>query len=155
MEQQKNQAVEVAIQKRQYSVADCILRDISLKEAVHKGVKKEQSLEITFKDDMPVIRRQNSFTFEDNEHLLEIKQTDFNDAASAKVRRQHNFHQRQELLKIRRKFNIQNFDKKCLLKIQKLQRRVREWIVKRQNDDMESACKTLHSAFMSDTFKIN
>ena len=120
LEQQKNQAFEVAIQKRQYTVAECILRDISLKEAVQKGVKHEKSLQITFKDDIPVLRRQNSFTFEDDDHLLEIKETDFNDAASAKERRQVNFQQKQELLKIRRKFNIQNFDKKCLLKIQKL-----------------------------------
>lgn len=38
-ESQKNQAFEVAIQKRQYGAAECILRDLSLKEAVQKGIK--------------------------------------------------------------------------------------------------------------------
>jgi len=40
-----------------------------------------------------------------------------------------------------------------MLKIQKIQRRVREWLLKRQKYDMESASEMLHSAFLSDKFK--
>ena len=40
-----------------------------------------------------------------------------------------------------------------MLKIQKIQRRVRAWLLKRQNNDIESASEILHSAFMSDSFK--
>ena len=40
-----------------------------------------------------------------------------------------------------------------MVKIQKIQRRVREWLIKRQKFDIESASELLHSAFLSDKFK--
>lgn len=40
-----------------------------------------------------------------------------------------------------------------MLKIQKIQRRVRAWLIKRQKCDIESASELLHSAFLSDNFK--
>ena len=39
-----------------------------------------------------------------------------------------------------------------MLKIQKMQRRVRAWLVKRQKFDIESASEILHSALLSDNF---
>lgn len=39
-----------------------------------------------------------------------------------------------------------------IMKIQKIQRRVRAWLLKRSKFDIESASEILHSAFMSDSF---
>lgn len=62
----------------------------------------------------------------------------------------------QQLQLIREKYNIDDAGKcnLCLtdvemIKIQKIQRRVRAWLVKRQNLDMESASEILTSAFIS------
>ena len=71
-------------------------------------------------------------------------------------------HEKQELLKIKKKYHIRGEGKPPLkpnqlplemLKIQKIQRRVREWLLKRQKYDIESASEMLHSAFLSDNFK--
>jgi hypothetical protein len=40
----KNDAFRVALQNNNISVAECLLRDLSLKEAIDKGVKKEVSI---------------------------------------------------------------------------------------------------------------
>ena len=64
----------MAIQQRKYNVAECILRDLSLKEAVQNGIMHDyRAPMITLKDDVPTLRRQNSFTF-DNENGLEVCQ---------------------------------------------------------------------------------
>ena len=42
-----------------------------------------------------------------------------------------------------------------MLKIQKIQRRVRAWLLKRQKQDIESASEMLHSALLSGDFKKN
>lgn len=48
-------AFDVAIQQKNYEVAEHILRDLSLKESVQKGVKPAESL-----IDRPLLRRVNS-----------------------------------------------------------------------------------------------
>lgn len=74
------------------------------------------------------------------------------------------------MLMIKKKYNIERAGKfdlifyyqinidhfiailKEVVKIQKIQRRVREWLLKRQSYDMESASEILHSALLSDQF---
>lgn len=55
-----------------------------------------------------------------------------------------------EILNIKKKYHIESDE---MLKIQKIQRRVRAWLLKRQKFDIESASELLHSAFLSDHFK--
>lgn len=101
-------AFDVAIQQKNYEVAEHILRDLSLKEAVQKGVKPAESLL-----DRPLLKRVNSaddLTAKAPERQDAISCND--DWESASVRPQHAKSQKDEQLqRIREKYNIDDAGK--------------------------------------------
>jgi len=63
IDKQKNQAFEISFQQKNYRVAECILRDFSLNEALNKDIKSDTISEngLLNLSKLNHFRRRNSF----------------------------------------------------------------------------------------------
>ena len=73
-----NDVFEIALQKKNYSIAECILRDLSLKNAV----KKENSSTLMDPSCFKNGRRRNSFHLSQDINSLEVDDQDCNSSCS-------------------------------------------------------------------------
>lgn len=135
----QHEALQIALENQNLTAAECMLRGLTLKDAIEKGVKKEMTL-----TGLAGRRRRNSTKSQDANWANALEMPTLSEAKSVQSNRKN------EILDIKKKYHIHREE---IMKIQKIQRRVRAWLLKRSKFDIESASELLHSAFLSDSFQ--
>lgn len=135
----QSEAFQIALENENLTAAECMLRGLTLKNAIEKGVKKDMTLA-----GLASRKRRNSTKSQNANWANVLEIPTVSDAKSVQSSRKN------EILDIKKKYRIHREE---IMKIQKIQRRVRAWLLKRSKFDIESASEILHSAFLSDSFQ--